>query len=154
MSAAIKTGGCQCGAIRFEIHGALGRASICHCRMCQKAMGNAFAPLVGARDLRWVRGAPQRFRSSNLVQRGFCAECGTPLTYEPDGHGVEIAIMTLDDPSDVVPVVQMGTDARLPWCAAIGELPERTPSEAAKMAPFYTAIVSYQHPDRSDARDE
>jgi hypothetical protein len=33
------TGGCQCGAVRYRIEGDLGRASICHCRMCQKAFG-------------------------------------------------------------------------------------------------------------------
>ncbi len=41
------TGGCQCGAVRYAISGELGRASICHCRMCQKAFGSFFGPLVG-----------------------------------------------------------------------------------------------------------
>jgi hypothetical protein len=34
-----RSGGCQCGAVRFRVDGELGRASICHCRMCQKAFG-------------------------------------------------------------------------------------------------------------------
>ncbi len=41
------TGGCQCGAIRYALHDAPTGASICHCRMCQKAFGNYFAPLAG-----------------------------------------------------------------------------------------------------------
>lgn len=116
--------------------------------MCQRAFGNAFAPLVTAPGLRWLHGAPKRFRSSNKVSRGFCPECGTPLTYEPDGHHPEIAIATLDQPADVPPVIQVGLESRLPWCDALATLPTRTPEEAAKVAPFFADIVSNQHPDR------
>ncbi|WP_042674698.1 GFA family protein, partial [Xanthomonas citri] len=76
------SGGCQCGAVRFHVRGALADASICHCRMCQKAFGAYYAPLVSVRgtEFRWTRGEPKRFASSTVVQRGFCADCGTPLT--------------------------------------------------------------------------
>jgi hypothetical protein len=141
------TGGCQCGAVRFQITGKLGRASICHCRMCQKAFGNAFAPLVTARGLTWTRGAPRHFRSSNKVRRGFCADCGTPLTYEPDGFDVEIAICALDQPAAVTPVIQVGRESRLPWVDHLPTLPDRSPAEAAKVAPFFQNIISNQHPD-------
>jgi len=119
--------------------------------MCQKAFGNAFAPLVTAPGLRWLRGEPKRFRSSNKVSRGFCAECGTPLTYEPDGFHTEIAIATLDHPAEVAPVIQVGLESRLPWCDALADLPTRSPAEAAKVAAFFGDIVSHQHPDRPDA---
>jgi hypothetical protein len=142
------TGGCQCGAVRFAVDaGTLGRASICHCRMCQKAFGNAFAPLVTARSLTWTRGRPKHFRSSNKVRRGFCGDCGTPLSYEPDGLHPEIAIAALDNPGAVPPVIQVGTESRLPWAAGLGALPERSEAEKAKVAPFYAGIVSRQHPD-------
>jgi hypothetical protein len=148
MSEPVRTGGCQCGKTRYEITGRLGRASICHCRMCQRAFGNAFAPLVTAHGLRWVSDAPKRFRSSNKVSRGFCGECGTPLTYEPDGFPPEVALATLDDPSSVPPVIQVGLESRLPWCATLAELPTRTAEEAAKVAPFFEGIVSYQYSPR------
>jgi hypothetical protein len=143
------TGGCQCGAIRFAFEGGhLGRASICHCRMCQKAFGNAFAPLVTVRGgLTWTRGQPKYFRSSNKVQRGFCADCGTPLTYEPDGLHPEIAMGALDDPSAVAPVIQVGIESRIPWTDGLPALPTRSAAEQAKVAPFYQGIVSQQHPD-------
>ena len=65
----VYTGGCQCGAVRFRVEGALGDASVCHCRMCQKASGNFYLPLVSVRGakLDWTRGEPKRFRSSNAV---------------------------------------------------------------------------------------
>jgi hypothetical protein len=142
------TGGCQCGAVRFAVEGKLGRPSICHCRMCQKAFGNVFAPLVTARGLVWTRGAPKRFRSSNKVNRGFCGDCGTPLTYEPDGLSPEVAICALDDPSAVAPVIQVGVESRVPWSGALAALPTRSDAELAKVEPFYRGIVSNQHPDR------
>ena len=79
------SGGCQCGAIRYRV-AALGRPSFCHCRMCQKAFGNYFAALVGTKKtgLHWTKGEPSFFRSSEIVQRGFCKDCGTPLTFAYD----------------------------------------------------------------------
>ena len=80
--AKVLTGGCQCGAIRYAVKGELDNPSICHCRMCQKAFGSFFAPLVGTPvpDFEVTRGTLSIFRSSDAVERGFCANCGTPLT--------------------------------------------------------------------------
>lgn len=77
----IHTGGCQCGAVRFRVEGKLGDASVCHCRMCQKASGNFYLPLVSVRGAKvtWTRGERKRFQSSNFVWRGFCGDCGTRL---------------------------------------------------------------------------
>ena len=136
------SGGCQCGAVRFSIE-ALGRASICHCRMCQKAFSNAFAPLVTAKGLAWTRGAPRYFQSSNKVRRGFCAACGTPLTYEPAGS-VEVAVGALDDPSVAPPAIQVCAEGALPWFESLPALPRRLVSGEAE---FLRGIVSHQHPD-------
>ena len=142
------TGGCQCGAVRFAVEGELGRASLCHCRMCQKAFGSAFGPLVSApRGLRWTRGAPKHFQSSNRATRGFCADCGTPLTFEPDVGPVELAIGAFDDPAAITPVIQHAVESRLPWLSDADRLPVRGPDEAAKAAPYYASIRSRQHPD-------
>ncbi|ADU12761.1 GFA family protein [Asticcacaulis excentricus] len=146
--AEVRTGGCQCGAVRFRVEGELGHGSICHCRMCQKAYGNVFAPLVSVREamLLWTKAEPKRFQSSNLVQRGFCPDCGTPLTYEaPDG--VALSIAAFDDPTDIAPVIQFGTEGRLPWVNGLHNLPERTTLEDVEAAPFLDKLISHQHPD-------
>jgi hypothetical protein len=144
----VYTGGCQCGAVRFRVEGALGDASVCHCRMCQKAAGNFYLPLVsvGEAKLEWTRGAPKRFQSSNFAKRGFCADCGTPLTYEaPDG--VALAIATFDDPEDVAPTIQWGTEAKLPYVDGISALPGEDTMADTASASFLAELVSYQHPD-------
>jgi hypothetical protein len=145
------TGGCQCGAVRFAA-ASLGRASICHCRMCQKAFGGFFGPLAAARDLVWTRGEPARFRSSNKVRRGFCAACGTPLTYEPDGSPVvDVALGALDDPAAAAPTVQLAIEARLPFFAALAGLPEERTGDDPRDAAFQASLISCQHPDRDTA---
>ncbi len=148
MSQEIHTGGCQCGAIRFRVEGPLGDASVCHCRMCQKAFGSFYAPLVSLRDatLVWTRGEPKKFQSSNAAARGFCANCGTPLTYEaPDG--VAIAIGAFDVPANIVPKIQWGVEAELSYTRDIPHLPRHRTLEDPNAAPFLQSLVSYQHPD-------
>ncbi len=143
------TGGCQCGAVRFVVEGPLGRASICHCRMCQKAFGAPFGALVSAeiKTVIWTRGERSRFQSSNKVARGFCAACGTPLTFEWGEHFFDIAIAALDDAAAITPVVQMGRENRLAWVDNLAALPERSPEEAARAAQWQAEIVNHQHPD-------
>lgn len=142
------TGGCQCGAVRFRVEGALTNVSICHCRMCQKAFGNFFAPLATAPKggLKWTRGKPKRFRSSNHVERGFCGACGTPLTFEaPDG--VALAIGAFDDPAEVAPTVQWGVEGKLPYVEDLSALPAHVTEDDIDQAPYLADMTSCQHPD-------
>lgn len=142
------SGGCQCGAVRFHVTGMLDDASICHCRMCQKAFGAYYAPLVSTRGaaLVWTRGTPARYQSSNLVARGFCAQCGTPLTYEaPDG--VALAAGAFDDPAALPPHIQYGVEGRLPFTDSLHALPARRTEQDIAAQAFLSRIVSFQHPD-------
>ncbi|MDW6021230.1 GFA family protein [Mesorhizobium sp. BAC0120] len=145
MTETVRTGGCQCGAVRFRIHGALGRASICHCRMCQKAFGGFFGPLVTVPEdgVEWTREEPSYFQSSINIARGFCKRCGTPLTYRYPG-GLDIAIGAFDDRSDLAPKIQVNHAARLPWVETIFEQPVLDdPDYYARQE----QIISFQHPD-------
>jgi hypothetical protein len=143
MSEVRLTGGCQCGAVRFRA-GRLGKSAICHCRMCQKAYGSYFGPLVVAFDVVWTRGAPKYFRSSNWMQRGFCAECGTPLCCLDEDGMIELAGGAFDDPSVAAPTIQYSLPSKLPLFDTLHTL-ERQPHEVEE--PYEAKIVSYQHPD-------
>ncbi len=146
MTETVRTGGCQCGAVRFRIRGALGRASICHCRMCQKQFGSFFSALVTVpKDgVEWVCEEPSYFQSSVNIDRGFCPRCGTPLTYRYPG-GLDIAICAFDDRSDLAPKIQINYDARLQWVETIFDQPVLDdPDHYARQE----AIISFQHPDR------
>ena len=145
------TGGCQCGAIRFRA-AELGEASICHCRMCQKAFGGFYGPYVSMKpdQVTWTRGTPKYFASSDKIKRGFCADCGTPLTYEeigrPDEQQVEIAIGAFDDPRVAAPVIQVNLADKLPFFDGLAALPIRT-EYSPGWHEFMANLVSHQHPD-------
>ncbi|MGE3871889.1 MAG: GFA family protein [Parvibaculaceae bacterium] len=153
MAGPVLTGGCQCGAVRYRVEGPLGRAGLCHCRMCQKAFGSWGAALVSvpAAQLTWTRGRPAEFRSSAIVARGFCAACGTPLHMKEDGDPTyEIAIGTLDNPELAPPTEQAGIEAEVSWFRSMPHLPRqrtedyRTPADMAR-------LKSLQHPDHDTA---
>lgn len=148
----IHTGGCQCGAMRYRLTGELHDPHICHCRMCQKAFGSFFAPLVGVKreEIEWTKGAPETYRSSTMAERGFCSTCGTPLTFRYvgiDRGGLAVSIGSLDEPARVKPQKQYGMEARMPWFGELADLPgSRTEDDMP--ADILAQLHSNQHPDR------
>lgn len=137
------SGGCQCGAVRFRVEGEPQRASICWCRMCQKAFAGPFGALVTVTvdQLIWTRGKRATFQSSDKIQRGFCAACGTPLTYEWSEDRIDLAVFAFDDPSEVEPAVQLATESRPAWMEHLADMPVRP-----ALGPT-GVVVSRQHPD-------
>ena len=96
------TGGCHCGAIRYEVNGDPMVHTLCHCADCRRHAG---APMVGwtmyARAaVKVVRGQPKIYQSSEHGRRHFCADCGTHLTTRRPGlPAVILKVGTLDDPA-------------------------------------------------------
>jgi hypothetical protein len=79
---------------------------------------------VQLNEIKWLTGKPITFRSSNIAERGFCARCGTPLTYSRDGSGkISVMLGSLDDPTAVVPQDQFGVESKLPWTDHVSDLP-------------------------------
>lgn len=138
------TGGCQCGAVRFFVS-ELGRPSICHCRMCQKAYGSFFGPLVIVKDGRFTCGEPKWFDSSNLARRGFCENCGTPLAYETK-FGLEFSIGAFDDPTKIAPVIQVNLKNKLAFFDGLTSLPAKN-NTSDEWLGFLSKVQSNQHPD-------
>ena len=147
----IHTGGCQCGVVRYALYAEPTGASICHCRMCQKAFGSYFAPLAGVppEHFEVTRGEIAIVRSSDQVERGFCRQCGTPLTFHYVGRPrISVSLGSLDEPQKIPPVEQFGIEGRMPWFGTLAALPgeksteEDEPALAAKIA-----ASNHQHPD-------
>ncbi|QFY59606.1 GFA family protein [Rhizobium grahamii] len=147
------SGGCQCGAVRYRAVGELGYPHLCHCRMCQKAAGNYFMPLASARreDFTVTRGEPKWFYSSDIVRRGFCADCGTPLFFDtPDADSINIVLGSLDNPDRVKPVMQSNTGRRMSWFHELAALPVEPEPETPDRENA-VAASNHQHPDHDTA---
>jgi hypothetical protein len=119
--------------------------------MCQKALAAPFGTFLSVAiiDVEWTRGERKRFQSSNAVARGFCGDCGTPLTFEAaiGGKNIALAICALDDPNAFPPQRQNDPEARLKWTALIDELPWPSAGEVAAGEAKYGPRTSFQHPD-------
>jgi hypothetical protein len=156
MPEAKATGGCQCGAVRYSLVPPFGNPSICHCRMCQKAFGAFYAPLAGVPLDRFAltRGDLAIFRSSDAVERGFCRDCGTPLTFRYLAEDkIDVSIGSLDDPSIARPVIQYGIEARIEWVSELDELPGQiTEAPGSQERAALIKRTSHQHPDHDTKR--
>jgi hypothetical protein len=142
------TGGCQCGAVRYALF-EMPESTICHCRMCQKAVGGPFAALckVPTSRFTWTRGEAASFRSSSVAERYFCSACGTPLTFGYlDGDAIEVTTGSLDQAAKAPPTKNFGVEARLPWIELLkpGRLPDTSTAEGGSAT---REVISRQHPD-------
>ncbi len=123
----LHSGGCQCGAVRYALYAEPEQVHLCHCRMCQRAVGNSYAALAPVRhgDFAWTKGKAAEFNSSAKAARGFCADCGTPLYFRYlEGEWIDVTIGSLDNPNLVSPGLNYGVESRVAWLAGIHDLPD------------------------------
>lgn len=123
-------GSCLCGGVKFEINGKLGRSSHCHCSMCRKAHGAAFASYAAARkeDFKVTAGAGliSRYRSSLWTERTFCSRCGSTLQYisNKEPNVVDIALGVLDDDPGIRVPHHIFVASKAPWFEITDGLPQ------------------------------
>ena len=120
-------GGCQCGSIRYVITGDPLMAAICHCSICRRANG---APAVAwamydEGQVQFVSGAPKKYSASEDVKRGFCPECGTPISFEAEYLPglIDITVGSFDDPEAVQPTMHYWYSRHLSWAEFADLLP-------------------------------
>jgi len=128
------TGGCFCGAIRYETEGTPFHATNCHCSICRRTTGAPFVTWFSVHpgDFRIIKGEPMRFSSTEQGVRSFCSRCGTQLTFQHAELGDEIDVTTcsLDHPEFVPPRDNTRTSSRLVWIAPDG-LPDHREARAS-----------------------
>ena len=131
------TGGCLCGAVRYESKEPPTGGYYCHCRICQKSGGGLFnASLrVPGSGFRFTKGELRCYRSSGFGKRGFCADCGSPVAFFYEGNpNVWIKIGSLDHPEDWPMTTDASwgrsshahTDTKIPWYEISDGLPQST----------------------------
>lgn len=126
------SGGCACGAIRYECAAEPLLFLNCHCRDCQRETGSAFAPILAVPKTAFTitHGSPQYFAltadSGQTTKRAFCAACGSPLFGLPGSVPdlVTIRVGSLDDPSEFRPSQDIYTASAQPWDSMDPALPK------------------------------
>jgi hypothetical protein len=135
--APLHSGGCACGAVRYQAAGKPEWVAHCHCRDCRKNTGTALSTWAGyaSASFAFVAGTPQAYHSSPGVVRWFCGGCGTKLTYEGARWPGEVHVLvgTMDDPAAVTPAAHVYVAHRMPWLHLADGLPRfsTVPSEGA-----------------------
>jgi hypothetical protein len=123
-------GGCLCGAVRYEAGGAAHNLCYCHCESCRRATGAAFAAWATFERAHFhlSRGEMHEYRSSARVLRGFCAACGSSLTYRSETRPTEIdvTLVTLDEPTRLAPQMHVWVADKLPWVVLADGLPQHS----------------------------
>ena len=121
-------GGCLCGAVTYEITGSLGPAGHCHCPICRKSHGAAFATwaFVNPEEFRWTSGAElvQRYESSPERERCFCGNCGSPLVLSVSGKVMEVVLGTVEGDPGVRPGEHIFVGSKAPWYEIADALPQ------------------------------
>ena len=142
------TGGCMCGAVRYEADHPPNEVYACHCRYCQRQTGSAF--WAGAKfpegSLRFTRGEPKSYPSSRLIERYFCPACGSSVglryinppwpDYEP---GFEVGLGSLDDPKAFEPAYHFCVESKLAWPHFGDTIPQLRGDEDEELATAFAA---------------
>jgi len=126
------SGGCLCGAVRYEVEGEAEFAVLCYCRDCQRTSGTGHVPVLGARRSRVrIRGSTRHYgvraESGQMAVRHFCPVCGSLLfgkSVEERDEVMSIYVGTLDDPSAFRPTAAICTRSRALWDTPVAGLRE------------------------------
>ena len=122
MTESVHTGGCLCGAVRYELQGEPDWTVYCHCESCRKHTGGpvaAFATYLPEHVV-WTNGERKRYESSPGRQRSFCEHCGSSLTFEAhfkDRDWLAMMIGTMDNPEHFAPTEHTCHEETLSWLA-------------------------------------
>jgi hypothetical protein len=123
------SGGCLCGRSRYRLGGVPQSLCYCHCASCRRASG---APLVAWGTFAYAQfellagSAYARYSSSPPVERGYCASCGTALTYRHAQRAadIDVTLASLDEPGRFAPEFHVWVEDRLPWLRVADGLPQ------------------------------
>ena len=132
-------GRCFCGQIRFEVDAPISACVNCHCESCRRQCSAPMTTYIGVPDgqWRWTSGSPRIFRSSPGVERSFCGNCGTPLSFRSANMSgvMHLYAAALDDPESVQPTLHVASEEKLGWVKHDDGLPSCIGPDYTKAKP-------------------
>ena len=125
------SGQCLCGSIKYEMDEIEPRMGHCHCSMCRKFHGAAFATLGEAKadKFRWIEGEEllANYQANNGTVRRFCKICGSSMTFAPandTGELIEFSLGTLDSEIELQPDAHIYIGSKANWFEVCDDLPQ------------------------------
>ena len=125
------TGSCLCGQIKYQVTQIEPNLGHCHCSMCRKFHGAAFATFAEAKveNFKWINGEKllKSYFANNGTERKFCSECGSSLIFVPSndkGEVIEFSMSTLDSEVPNKPDAHIFTESKACWFEITDKLPQ------------------------------
>ncbi len=144
------TGGCLCGAVRFQITAKPLATSYCHCTMCQKMSGGPFIVFatVPFEGFTFTKGKPAAYESSPGNLRLSCGACGSPLgaRVAEDPKLIAVGLGCLDDPNLIKPEFHTHTSSQVSWCEIDDGLP-RYAESAPELTKLWVEMEGWSLPE-------
>jgi len=122
------TGGCLCGAVRFEVRAPTKWCAHCHCSLCRRAHGAAFVTWFGVQRPQFELTSGDEcvswYQSTPEARRGFCSRCGSTMFFEGErwSDEVHIALAHMDGPIDRAPKAHVFYDTHVDWVEPADDL--------------------------------
>ncbi|WP_282168583.1 GFA family protein [Ruegeria atlantica] len=133
-------GHCLCGTIRYEVVPPVLSCVSCHCDSCRRQCAAPMTTYFGVRDgqWRWIGESPKNFNSSPGVERSFCPNCGTPISFRSQDMSdvLHLYVATLEDPNQLQPTLHVAHEERLDWLKLDDDLPVCIGPDYTKVQPI------------------
>lgn len=124
-------GQCLCGSIKYQIDKIELKMGHCHCSMCRKFHGAAFATFGESlkENFHWLEGENllKSYKAENGTIRQFCSHCGSSMFFkdsEDANDVVEFALGTLDDSAEIRPDAHIFVESKANWIELCDDLPK------------------------------
>lgn len=122
-------GHCLCGAVSFDVDPPIRSCVTCHCESCRRQCSAPMTTYIGVADgqWRWTGEAPKIFNSSPGVERSFCPNCGSPISFRSKKMSdvMHFFAATMEQPESLAPTLHVAIEEKLPWLTLADGLPTR-----------------------------
>ncbi len=122
-------GRCFCGAVRFELDTPIKWSVSCHCESCRRQCSAPMTTYIGVPDAqwRWAGETAKIYRSSPGVERTFCANCGTPISFRSEKMTgfMHFYVAAMEDPERFPPQLQVAYEEKLSWLNVGDDVPAK-----------------------------
>ena len=122
-------GRCLCGAVSFEVDAPVNSVVNCHCESCRRQCSAPMTTYIGVQDgcWKWTGKVPKTYNSSPGVERTFCDNCGSPVSFRSQSMSgvMHLYVAAMEEPEKFEPKLHVAIEEKLSWLKISDDLPKR-----------------------------